>query len=142
MTTNIPIQFLDIENEGYHLLIKVLLNNKTANLIIDTGASRSAFDINQIDKFINDKELKEIDKLSTGLGTNTMKSHSINIDKVQFGDYIIDNYNAIVIDMSHVNESYKSLDLEPIDGVLGGDILYDTKAIIDYDKKCLILKYN
>lgn len=44
MITTIPLQILPIENDGFHLMIVVKINRKNANLIIDTGASRTVFD--------------------------------------------------------------------------------------------------
>jgi len=52
---------------------------------------------------------------------------------------MITDYNAAVLDLAHVNKSYERLEIEAIDGVLGGDILNDYKAVIDYDKKELVL---
>ena len=37
--------------------------------------------------------------------------------------------------MEHVNQSYKMLGFPLIDGVFGGDLLHELKAVIDYKKK-------
>ncbi len=141
MKTVLPIEIFPIEDDGYHLKVSLMINGKQANVIIDTGASRSVFDENRIVEFLGHDELEEQDRLSSGLGTNTMVSKKVKIDKLQLGDIIIENYNATILDLSHVNSSYEKLDLNPIDGILGGDILYDNKSIIDYDKKELILNH-
>ena len=44
MITNVPIEILPIEDDGFHLMLKAKINGKKANLIIDTGASRTVFD--------------------------------------------------------------------------------------------------
>jgi len=71
-----------------------------------------------------------------------MESKKVIIDKIQIGEIKIANYNAAVLDLSHVNESYEKLGIEPIDGVLGSDILCDYNAVIDYEKKELSLVKN
>ena len=68
-----------------------------------------------------------------------MKSESAVIRKLMFGDLEIADYTAVVLDLSHVNTSYKSMKMKPIDGVLGADILKTYRAIIDYGKKTLLI---
>ncbi|OQA10334.1 MAG: hypothetical protein BWY67_01178 [Bacteroidetes bacterium ADurb.Bin397] len=46
----------------------------------------------------------------------------------------------VLLDLSHVNQSYEILKLKPVDGVIGGDLLKRYEAIIDYSKKTLVLK--
>ena len=40
----VPLQVLDIEGEGFHVMVKGLIHGKEASFLIDTGASRSVFD--------------------------------------------------------------------------------------------------
>lgn len=139
MKTILPITIFPIENDGFHLKVTIAINGITANAIIDTGASRSVFDETRIQSFIGDDSLEEHDRLSSGLGTNTMSSKKVLLNKLQLGDLLINDYDATILDLQHVNQSYEKLDLEPIDGIIGGDILTDYKAVIDYEKKELVL---
>lgn len=138
--TVLKLKLLNIDNDGYHLSIKAKINGKAANLLIDTGASRTVFDLNRMGKFLKAPEMQENERLSTGLGTNSMKSHVAQLKKVQLGDLLIADYKAVFLDLSHVNVSYVNAGLNPIDGVVGSDILHDHKAALDYDKLELILK--
>ena len=108
-------------------------------MILDTGASRSVFDEAQINKFVDFKQVEDHDKLSSGLGTNTMTSKKVLLDNLQLGEIEITNYDATILDLTHVNQSYQKLELEPVDGILGGDILNDYAAIIDYSTNKLVL---
>jgi hypothetical protein len=139
MKTIIPIEIFPIEDDGYHLKVSVYINEKIAIMILDTGASRSVFDESRIIEFVNEEAVEDHDRLSTGLGTNTMESKKVIIDKITIGEIEITNYHAAVLDLSHVNQSYEKLDLDPIDGVLGSDILVDFNAVIDYKEKELLL---
>jgi hypothetical protein len=139
MKTEIPLRVLAIENDGFHLLIKVLVNNKKANMLIDTGASKTVFDKNRINNFVEETQFDLNDKLSTGLGTNTMESHIATIRKIRIGDITISNYKAILLDLGHVNHSYQQLSIKPIDGVIGSDILKDFRAVINFGKEVLKL---
>ena len=135
--TEVRFQLLEIEHDGYHLLLEGLINGRKANFIIDTGASRTVFDQLSISKFINNLEMDDNERLSTGIGTNTLASQVTVIENLQFGDLIIKNYTAIVIDLQHVHSTYSFLKLPDINGILGGDILKDYKAVINYKRKKL-----
>jgi predicted aspartyl protease len=142
MTTIIPLKILDIGGEGFHLMMKILINGKVANVIVDTGASKTVFDKTAIEKFVNHKSFEEHDQLSSGLGTNTMISQTTTIKKIKIGLAEIENYKTVLLDLSHVNNSYSQIGLKQVDGVLGSDILLEYKAVIDYDKKVLKLKFK
>jgi len=133
--TEIPIQLISIEGDGFHLILKGSINNSTASFLIDTGASRSVFDQKRIKKFADDASFEDNEKLSTGLGTNEMPSQVLILEKLQFGDLIIADYQAVAIDLRHVHFSYENLGLPQIDGVLGGDLLKQFKAVINYKTK-------
>ena len=142
MITSIPLKILDIAGDGYHLMIKLYINKKVANVIVDTGASKSVFDKTRIEKYVADKAFEKHDSLSSGLGTNTMVSELVTIKKLKIGDLEIDNYKTILLDLSHVNNSYTQIGLKHVDGVLGSDILLKYNAVIDYEKKILKLKFS
>jgi hypothetical protein len=134
---SVKLQLLPIEDDGYHIFAEALINGNPARLLIDTGASRTVFDAKRIRLFLDDihDPFEKIDKLSTGLGTNSMESHKVVLREFRLGESIFKEYSAIVLNMEHVNQSYTILGEQPIDGVLGGDLLHELKATIDYRKK-------
>lgn len=140
MLIKIPFEFISIEADGVHLILSAKINKKPCRLLIDTGASRTVFDQNRIALFVEKPEMQENQHLSTGLGTNNMKSHIITLDSLEIGDLYIKNYTSVVIDMVHINQSFEAYGLQTIDGVIGGDILLDYKAEIDYRKQELRLR--
>src|SRR5690348_14027648 len=105
--TTLDILFLKIEDDGLHLVIEVKINGRSCRLLIDTGASRTVFDRQRILSFVNEAELEEHDKLSTGLGTDSMPTSSTNIKEFTIGKLHISNFQAILLDLSHVNASYE-----------------------------------
>lgn len=140
MTTNIPFKILTIGDEGFHLMMKIYINRKVANVIIDTGASKTVFDKKLILKYVSNKKFVEHDILSSGLGTNTMKSHFTTLKKMKIGQIEIVDYKIVLLDLSHVNQSYLQVGLPQVEGILGSDILLKYNAVIDYEKKKLKLK--
>ena len=139
MRSFIPIKILKLD-DGFHLQISIRINNKPANVLIDTGASQTVFDKARIADFLKEEKFELHDKLSTGLGTSDMKSHLVIIDEISLGKIKNKNYKSVVIDLSHVNVAYKQMKQKPIDGVLGSDILKKYKAVIDYGKRVLSLR--
>ena len=135
MPSFITLEITAIEEDGFHLMIPVMVNGVQARMLVDTGASRSVFDKDRIDRFFHDSpELEENEQKSTGLGTRDMQSQALYLDELMIGELKVRRYPAVVLDMSHVNHSYEELGLEPIDGVIGSDILMKYGAVIDYGK--------
>ena len=62
-----------------------------------------------------------------------------NIAKFEIDNLILESIDMAVIDLSHVNQMYESIGIENINGVLGGDILMNYNAVIQYKKRSLKL---
>ncbi len=140
MNTTIPLKIIAIQEHGFHVLIKIKINNKSALMVLDTGASQTVLDKNRVHRFVDDKEFVKSEALSTGLGTNSMESHIVNIKKMQLGELVLKNTSLILLDLSIVNASYELIGMKPLDGIMGSDILMKHKAVIDFGKKILKLK--
>ena len=131
----IPLQILEIEDGGYHLFIKTRVGRRVARMLLDTGASKTVFDLQSLRHILGHKEDENFNlspHLSTGLGTNTMESRQTVLKHFRIGHLVLKNYEVVALEMSHVNESYKMLGYKPIHGVLGSDILKKYRAVIDY----------
>lgn len=131
-----------IDSEGYHLIVKIQINDKVAEVVLDTGASKTVFDTIRITKYVKDKKIVPHGKLSAGLGSNNMKSYTITLDKIKIGNLEIKKYTTVLLDLSHVNNSYHQVGFNSVEGILGSDILVAYKAVIDFEKKVLKLKYK
>lgn len=136
----IPLQLLQLQEQGSHILVEVTLFDTVHHMVLDTGASKTVFDKNQLERIHADQfDLESTDTLSTGLGTNTMQSFLIQIPLFKIHNWTIKNYKAAVLDLSSINYAYEQMNLQPVIGVIGGDILAPYGAVIDYKKKTLKL---
>ena len=135
-----PLQIIDLQEDGVHPLINVTIGGKQFVLVLDTGASKTAFDQSLLLKANDKLTVTMSDRLSTGLGTNTMASSTVIINDLYIGSLLIDKFEAAVLDLSTINIAYGQLGHPEVLGVLGGDILMKYKAVIDYGKGSLILK--
>jgi predicted aspartyl protease len=140
MTISVPIQIIDLQGDGYHPLIEVLVNGMAHILVLDTGASKTAFDHNILLRSGVGSSIIASEKLSTGLGVTDMASSTALINSIQIGELFIVNFEVAVLDLSTINIAYSQLNHPEVLGVLGGDILMRYSAVIDYGKK--IIQFN
>ncbi len=131
----IPINIINIEGDGFHLIAEGMINNKPARFVVDTGASRTVFDKDRILNYIDNPEFNEKEGISAGIGGTDLSSFIFNIEELSFGDLKINDYQAVAMDLSNVNNSYAMLKLPPIDGVLGGDLMKKHQTVINYKLK-------
>ncbi len=140
MTTEVPLQIIDLQDDGFHPWVEVVIYGKAYLLVLDTGASKTAFDKEILKNANNHAVFLETDKLSTGLGTTTMASFTATIHDMQIGALHIPEFEVAVLDLSTINHAYSKLNKPTVLGVLGGDILMKYSAIIDYGMQTLTLK--
>lgn len=131
----IPINIISIEGDGYHLIADGLINNKDARFVIDTGASRTVFDKDRISNYIDNPAFSEKEGISAGIGGTDISSSIFSLNELCFGELKINDYQAVAMDLSNINNSYAMINLPPIDGVLGGDLLKKYQAVINYKSK-------
>lgn len=128
----LPVQLLDIEGEGFHVLVEGKINGMEAHFLIDTGASRSVFDPEVIARFVHQPKFEKKIGITAGVGGSDLESSTFIIDSLSFGDIEIRHYEAVALDLENVHETYRKLGLPSIDGIIGGDLLYRLKATINY----------
>ena len=136
----IPLQIIDLQEDGFHPLVNISVFGKPFTVVLDTGASKTAFDQTMLLQAHEQAVVTMSDKLSTGLGTNTMASSTAVIHDLHIGDFLIEEFEVAVLDLSTINIAYRQLGHPEVLGVLGGDILMKYKAVIDYGKQ--IIKFT
>ncbi|WP_431199930.1 aspartyl protease family protein [Mucilaginibacter sp. P25] len=140
MIISVPLRIIDLHDDGFHPLVEVVLFEKTFIMVLDTGASKTAFDQTVLSEANETMNILASDKLSTGLGTNTMESFTATVSDLHIGDLPIAEFEVAVLDLSTINAAYGQMGHPQVLGVLGGDILMKYKAVIDYGKRVLKLK--
>jgi hypothetical protein len=132
----IPLQCITLEDSGFHLLVEVVVLGRRFPAVLDTGASKTVLDKTVISTLMEDPEaLKQTSLLSTGLG-----SFMVELPSLHIGEWKIGKNNWAVLDLSMINHAYSQLDIPPVIGVIGGDLLYPYGATIDYRKSRLVLR--
>ncbi|MEI6865219.1 retropepsin-like aspartic protease [Flavicella sp.] len=121
-----------------HMVVKVKLNGVKGRFILDTGASNSCVGFDDVELFSLKTSDSKVKAAGAGaLGMKTLKSMR---NKLKMAGWKTNKCDLVVFDMSHVNQALIKHNAKPINGILGADILINTKAVIDYKKKCFYLK--
>lgn len=121
-----------------HFEIKASINGVKGRFILDTGASSSCVGFEAIERFnlkVKDSEIKAV-----GAGASDMLTQISNSNALKIGKWKKKRVALILFNLSHVNNGLINHNAEPVDGIIGADILKKGKAIIDYEKKYLYLK--
>lgn len=137
---SVPLQIIDLHEDGFHPLLNIKVFGKPFTVVLDTGASKTAFDKAMLFQAYEHAIVTMSDRLSTGLGTNNMESSTAIITDLYIGKLLIDEFEVAVLDLSTINIAYGQLGHPEVLGVLGGDILMKYKAVIDYGKEKLLLR--
>ena len=137
-----------LKSEGYnsvnliflktkHYLIEAKVNSINGRFILDTGASNSCICTSLEDKF---KVISEDSKEKASSANSEMTHTKISKRNIiQIGKWN-SNASLITFDMSHINNALSQKKIDPIDGIVGADILKKSKAILDYKSNKLYLK--
>ena len=122
-----------------HLYLTTEVNNTAATFILDTGAGATV-----IDKKKNEVKLKleasESENKAVGAGGSSISLNESLIKDFKIQDYTINDLKVHLMPLDHINNAFKQMGIEEVDGVIGADILTTGKAIIDYANLILYLK--
>ncbi|HLT65490.1 MAG TPA: aspartyl protease family protein [Flavobacterium sp.] len=123
------VQVPFVITETNHLIISISINSIRARLLVDTGASASCLSYEMVKKL----------SISTSKFTLPMSSANALIEEpMQTDELLIQTQHwkkhakFIVIDLKTINDSLHPYIDKPIDGILGTDVLHQSKAVIDF----------
>ncbi|MGJ8658543.1 retropepsin-like aspartic protease family protein [Cellulophaga fucicola] len=121
-----------------HFEIKAKINDISGRFILDTGASNTCIGIDKIENFKLTSEDSEIK--AAGAGATEMDTQISTKNTIKIGAWKYQKLKIVLFDLMHVNQALINHNALPVDGIIGADILKKTKAIIDYNKKCVYFK--
>ncbi len=137
----IPLILVELEDNNYHILIEAQFSDQElGKWVIDTGASKTVFDINQNEKYRLSED-QQADIESTGIGNVKIETKTGIIANLKIGERLVPELHVGLIDLSHLNTLYKQYTNEQILGFIGSDFLFQYKAVIDYKKLKLTLQF-
>ena len=140
-TITVPLRLINLQDDGFHLLVEIVIFGEAGYAVVDTGASRSVFDKTLVERHIISEEHTETQPSTENYATTLFSTSSTavaTIPALSVGKLKIKNYVSIALDLQSVNDTYEHFGHPRIAGILGGDILIRYHAKIDYKK--LVLK--
>lgn len=140
MNYKINLQLVELEDDNYHLVAPAVFgDDHTGYWIVDTGASKTVFDLNL--KHLYEQEGEETDQVHTaGIGDKPIQTIIARLHPFSLGKYHVKHLRVALLDLSHINEFYSKAANLSICGLLGGDFLLINKAVIDYRRKILTFR--
>lgn len=128
----IPLELIELEAMNYHLAVSCRFDDGSEGLwIIDTGASRTVFDLGLVahyDQVETDEELVK----SAGIGAERLETTLGELHPFSLGEFRIEPLIVALIDLSHINRLYYHATEREICGLIGSDLLMQFNAVIDY----------
>ncbi len=127
-------------NSTQHFEIQAKINGISGRFILDTGASNTCVGVDRSDIF--QLIAKESEIKAAGAGASEMETLIAKGNTIELGDWKKSRQKIVLFDLGHVNQALTHHHALPVDGIIGADVLKKARAIIDYDKKRLYLKYK
>ena len=121
-----------------HFEIRATINGVKGRFILDTGASSSCIGFDEAEQF--NLITKASDIMAAGAGATNMETRISNKNSLKIGRWKHDKVVLVLFNLTHVNTALTNHNSQPVDGIIGADVLKKGKAIIDYEKKYLYLK--
>jgi Aspartyl protease len=135
---SVPLKLINLQDDGFHLLVEVVVFKEKYFAVLDTGASRSVFDKSLIEKHVSET-LQVSDEINAATLFTTTTTIQATIPQLKIGTLKIKNYETVAFDLQSVSETYQQFGHPPIMGIIGGDILMQYRAVINYQKMMLRL---
>ena len=118
-----------------HLVLQVKVNGVPGIFLLDTGAGRSIVHRPQLNKFLMHSEDTGASVVSPG--NARIAIHKSRGNQLTIGIATLNNWAFDLLDLNSVNRVFVNQGLDPIDGVIGADVLLRLNAIIDFRKMTL-----
>jgi len=113
-----------------HLTLKASINGVEGTFILDTASNKTVVDVSKKIRF----KLKQVApvKNTTGVHGNQIKTVHSPDNQISIGGITLQNFQVAALNLIAVNNEIKNRKGEPIDGLIGGDVLEQLNGIIDY----------
>ncbi|WP_240186988.1 aspartyl protease family protein [Pedobacter nanyangensis] len=134
-TISVPLILVNLQDNGFHILVEIVVFGEKQFAVVDTGASRSVFDKGLVEKHISHLQENQEQQAATIFSSTTTLVGTIPL--LQIGKLKLPDYETVAIDLQSVSDTYIQMGQPSIAGIIGGDILMQFKCKIDYQKRIL-----
>jgi predicted aspartyl protease len=124
-----------------HLLVRAFVNGKQAWLGVDSGAPVTAIASHRRE-YYRLTGLPSASKLPSRLQINGAFNNVSIARELRLGNLSLMDEPVVTVDLGGSSRAARMVEEQQIDGILGADILFPTKAILDCKRQLLVLKMD
>ena len=128
-----------VRSRQNHLVVRAYINGRPAWLGVDSGAPVSAIALNRREHF-RLTQIAAKSNLPARIQINGAFDNVAVAHELRLGGLSLVDEPLVVVDLGSSTRASRLLDEQEIDGIIGADILFPTKAILDCQRGLLILK--
>jgi predicted aspartyl protease len=122
-----------------HLLVRAVINGRQAWLGVDSGAPVSAIALHRREHF-RLTGIPSSSKLPARLQINGGFNNVAIVHNFALGNLNLVDEPVVTVNLRSSTRAARLLEEQEIDGILGADILFPTKAVLDCQRQLLVLK--
>ena len=137
-TITVPLILINLQDDGFHLLVEIVVFREKHFAVLDTGASRTVFDKGLIERHLSET-LQVSDEINAATLFSTTTTIQATIPSLKIAKLKINDYETVAFDLQSVSDTYMQFGHPPIAAIIGGDILMEYNAIINYASLELLL---
>ena len=130
-----------VSSRQNHLLVRAYINGRPAWLGVDSGAPVSAIALHRRDYF-RLTPIAAKSNLPQRVQINGAFNNVVIARELRLGALTLVDEPVVVVNLTNSVRAAKFLDEQEIDGLIGADILFPTKAVLDCQRQLLILKID
>jgi hypothetical protein len=136
MKKKVPFKIIEIENDGFHPILKAKVNGKSIMLVIDTGASRTVIDsmcLKGLTPIIN----KTHEPFAAGVNATQFAVQPFLVPLVAMGEVKLKNVEIFGTDLSQLSDLYEKMTGIRIGGLLGCDLLKKYSVKLNFNSNVM-----
>jgi predicted aspartyl protease len=130
-----------VRSRQNHLLVRAFINGRPAWLTVDSGAPVSAIALHRRDHF-RLTPITAKSNLPARVQINGAFNNVAIARKLRLGALTLIDEPVVIVDLGRSRRSAQIPNDPEIDGIIGADILFPTKAVLDCRRQLLILKID
>ena len=127
-----------VRSQQNHLLVRAFINGKPAWLTVDSGAPVSAIALNRREYFRLKSTTAE-SKLPARVQINGAFNNVAIARELRIGGLTLVDEPVVTVDLGYSARAARRAHEQKIDGIIGADILFPTRAVLDCERQLLIL---
>jgi predicted aspartyl protease len=127
-----------VRSQQNHLVVRAYINGRPAWLGVDSGAPVSAIALDRREHF-RLTQITAKSNLPARIQINGGFNNVAVARELRLGGLSLVDEPVVVVDLGSSTRAARLLDEQEIDGIIGADILFPTKAVLDCQRGLLIL---